>query len=124
MSDIQYNAGLRWLFLCLRHGGRADFKQARQHIPGHFLLTDEERKINASREEPAWLQAMRNFKRDVAQGKHPYFRVTGDGLSLSPAGRQLINRVINQTNSSNEQSERGSDLFRKPDLKVASWRVN
>lgn len=96
MSVIQHRAGLRWLFLC-RLKGTATFEHARELIPLYCSLKDE-RTLISSRQEPEWLVAMRNFKRDVDQGKERYFnRAPNGGIRLTIRGLQEFDPMISDT---------------------------
>lgn len=97
MSIIQHSAGRRWLFLCMLNGGRADFDTARQYIPRHFLLSEQDRETSKSRpDEPYWLIAMRNYMRDVAAGKHTFFIKIKDGLRLSDEAMDMIKTIVDE----------------------------
>jgi hypothetical protein len=96
MSDIQLRAGQRWLFLCRLKGNRATFADARELIPIHCNLSGEHGENN-SRGEPEWLQAMRNFQRDVLQGKYRrHYIAVPDGLQWTPKGEQELSMVSEQ----------------------------
>jgi hypothetical protein len=92
MSDIQRKAAERMRILCVRAGGRITFEQARRLIPRVFPLTSEEKCRNASRDEPEWLIAVRNFVRDVDAGKYRFFEKIAEGVRLTEAGYRLIDQ--------------------------------
>jgi len=100
MSNIQDIAGMRWIAMCLLHGGRANFKQVRECFTRlHFLLSHDEREENESRGEAAYETGMRNFKRDVTAGKHPYFEDVPNGLRFTPEGMKLIGTITGSDNN-------------------------
>lgn len=94
MSTIQQRASMRWLLLC-RLKGTVTFEDARKLIPQHCLLKGETG-LN-TRNEAEWLQGMRNFKRDIDQGKERYFcRAPNGGIRLSVLGQKELDPMISE----------------------------
>jgi hypothetical protein len=94
VSDIQRKAAERMRILCVRGGGSCTIEHARRVIPKvfQFALTTEEKVRNASRDEPEWLIAIRNFVRDVGQNKYACFEKIDEGVRLTEAAYELIDR--------------------------------